>query len=524
MDEVLGDRYVLGPELGEGGMARVYRGTMRGADSPVAVKILRGELAEDHPELSEVFLRNRRVLTSISHTNLVKVLDVVQDGDTIGIVMELVDGDSLRAFLTRARKLRPDAALPVFKQIMLGLAELHARGITHGDVKPDNVLLDDSAGDLVAKITDFGLADVQRVTLPEGFIFGTPAYIAPEVASGGVVGPAADVYSAGIVLYEMLAGYVPFTGTNAVLFYKHQNEDPPPIPGLASDRDTTWSLLGRLLAKDPDKRPSAFSILAELDQTPLGIPPSADVGLHAGDLAPPSWARTTSMPIRIPPSVRIRPRSLASVETSVDLAEEAEEPAPVTRPTRLVRTRLARRLVSLRPRRELREETVDHAEGSLYRFDAGFDEFLLVDRLDGKGTLNWTTAISATDFVGLVGEYLDDGDQDDTRLTVAVGGITDEMGAGIGVALARLGGDAFDRDCQFIRFDRQDLTLAYQVLAPNERTAVFGISAPRLATEQVLPLLIKTGTDELVAHALGAGAGALPARLVTSIATLDSEG
>ena len=527
MSESFGEKYVLGSELGKGGMARVFRGTMRGADSPIAVKILRSEIAEDHPETVETFLRNRNALLSVSHTNLVKVIDVIEDGDALGIVMELIEGESLRSYLRRAGELSPNVALWFFRQIMLGLSELHAMGIIHGDIKPDNILLDNSLGSPIVKIADFGLADVQQATLADGFIFGTPAYLAPEVASGTVVSSAADIYSAGIVLYEMLAGRVPFTGSPPVLSHKHRNEDPPPITELAKSQGGTWAVLNRLLAKDPTKRPSAFTVLAELEEMHLGVleqlpevAPASAVETASG------WWETTNVSVLRKPTEADQSIVLPlHNEISLPLYDESERTddaavhaasAPVTFPPR----HRARRLTSLKPRMRLREEEIEHEDGKLYRFDFGFNEFLLVDKIEDNETLNWTTDITPNDFINLSKNYLLDDIIDESRLTISLGGIIDEMGAEIGIALAQAAGNSFNQRCEFIRLDCGNLTLAYQMLptSGNRRPIpVFGIKAPNLMAERVLPLLVLTATEQIIAHVLSMRSDALPSRLVAAM-------
>jgi serine/threonine protein kinase len=555
MDEIFGIKYVLGPELGEGGMARVFRGTIQGTDSLVAVKIVRNEISEHHPEIAEVFLRNRQVLTSINHTNLVKVIDVVEEGDTLGIVMELIDGESLGNRLRRVGKLPLEAGLPLFKQIMLGLGELHASGITHGDIKPDNILLDSSTGSTLVKITDFGLADVQRATVPDNFIFGTLEYMAPEVASGAITGPPADMYSAGILLYEMLAGDVPFVGGTPVLIHKHQNEDPPPIAELAGDDSRIWTLLGRLLAKDPTKRPSAFAILAELEDTPWRITAHLEDSLMGDDPGefqthPPSNRHTTRLSFRRPKSgFGVRPTAgyqpppssyppppsyLPPVpyQPSSSVWPMADEPLPAAQPDSDLLD-FQKRLKSITPIGQMREEEIHHEEGSLHRFDLGSDEFLIVDRMDGNGTVNWTTSITPSDFVNLIASYLEEG-ADEGRMIIGLKGIMDEVDAEFGVMLSRMGGSLFDRDCEFLRFDRGDLTLAYQVLpgygsilpayGSNGRTYALGISAPHLTVGSVLPLLVLTGSRQVVAHALSTRTDALPSLLGMVLASQEGPG
>ena len=145
MDQPLGSRYVLHEMLGRGAMGQVYRASMREAETPVAVKLLKPELVSD-PELVARFIQERSILTAISHPNVVQIIDLVVEGDTLGIVMELVAGQDLRHHLRRQGTLPPAEAVGLTRQILHGVAAVHASGIIHRDIKPENLLLDTSGG------------------------------------------------------------------------------------------------------------------------------------------------------------------------------------------------------------------------------------------------------------------------------------------------------------------------------------------------------------------------------------------
>jgi hypothetical protein len=402
--------------------------------------------------------------------------------------------ETLRDYLRRAGRLAPGEALPLFAQLLRELSAVHAQGVTHRDIKPDNIVLEESGESPVVKITDFGVADVQSapVTEPPGVIVGTPAYMAPETIKGTLAGPPADMFAAGIVLYEMLAGRPPFTGdTVPVVVYLMLNTEPPPIEGLQDPTGSIWRLLTQLLDKDPARRPSADQALNLLE--PIQLAGAAE------RLAALAVSQALSESADLPPD---DPRRVTS-----PIGEGSTRRAPADS--------LASRFSVLTPRERLTEEEVEHEDGTLHRFDLGSDEFVLVDVMGGKPTMNWTTALSAGEFAELVDQYLED-DTEEARVTIGVDEIIDEMGAEIGVALARLGGDPFNEACNFFRLDTEDLSLAYQVLPSSDgsgKIPVFGVSAARLAYTRVFPLIVRTGTEQVNAHILSVRADALAARL-----------
>ena len=282
MDQPLGSRYVLHELLGRGAMGQVFRGTVRGSGAAVAVKVLKPELVSD-TEVVARFFRERSILTSIDDPNVAKVLDLVVEGDTLGIVMELVEGQDLRRYLRARGTLPPGEAVYLVGQLLNGLAAVHAGGIVHRDVKPENVLVSTARGQMVLKLTDFGVsrlsygASLTKMTS----LIGTPEYMAPELADHDTATPAADLYSAGIVLYEMLAGRTPFAGGHPIAVLRRQVEQPPPpIPGAPAE---LWAQIGSLLAKDPPSRPGSAAAAIDrlaplqhrLDRLPA-LPPMPD--------------------------------------------------------------------------------------------------------------------------------------------------------------------------------------------------------------------------------------------------------
>jgi hypothetical protein len=250
--------------IGRGGMGRVWKGTVRSTGEAVAVKVLNPELAAD-PEVVARFLQERGILVGLDHPHLVGVHDLVAEGGTLAIVMDLVQGSDLRRYLGEKGPLAPAFAAGLMAQVLTGLAAVHGAGIVHRDLKPENILLDLTHGDPpCARLSDFGIA---RLTTGPGLtrttgLIGTPEYMAPEMAEQVDAGPPADVYAAGIVLYELLAGRTPFAGGAAVAILRRHIDEPPARPdGLT---DGLWQLLSEMLAKRPDQRPDAVQAAERL--------------------------------------------------------------------------------------------------------------------------------------------------------------------------------------------------------------------------------------------------------------------
>jgi serine/threonine protein kinase len=505
-DLTLGGRYELHPRLGAGGMGHVYRATARNTGEQVAVKIVDREPTGGLSELAKESLGVQRALAGGAYANLVRIIEVVEDSETIAVVMELIEGESLRAYLSRAGKLSPKEGLTLFRQLLRGLSELHDRGIAHRDIKPENILLDKVKGSTTVKIIDFGIANMRpEPTLTEsGVVAGTLAYMAPEVLSGTVDGgPAADMYAAGVTFYEMLAGRRPFPDGNVEeTVIQHLTAAPSPIEGLGDVGGGLWMLLTSLLAKNPEDRPSADEALVRLDDIEAAVhfdEPTADDVPTARN-----WMRAPAAP--------------ASGQASRTGMRTVTDSRTITRviPLRPVRARSARWSTTLAAGQPPRDEEIRHSDGVLHRFDFGSNEFLLVDRMDGKPTLNWTTEMTPGDFAELVDQYLEDNNCE-AKATIGVGEVIDEMGAEMGVALARLGGDSFDQACGFFRFDAEDATIVYQVLpstGSQEKVAVFGVSSPHMGLDRLLPLIMRTGSVQVIAHVLSVRADALPRRLV----------
>jgi predicted Ser/Thr protein kinase len=264
--DLIADRYELEELVGTGGMSSVFRAHDRQLDRRVAIKVLHEHYAQD-PEYLERFRREARAVARMSHPNIVTVIDRGDDGGRQYIVFEYVDGENLKELVLRSGRLPVRQALELALAVADGLSFAHQHGLVHRDVKPQNVLLS-SEGEV--KVTDFGIArslHMEHGVTQTGTVLGTGEYLAPEQASGKPVSPATDVYSLGVVLWELLAGDVPFVGDNFVaVALRHVNEPPPYLrerrPDVTPRLDAA---VQRALAKDPARRfPSMTAFAKEL--------------------------------------------------------------------------------------------------------------------------------------------------------------------------------------------------------------------------------------------------------------------
>src|SRR5215216_3779998 len=276
--EVLADRYELEELVGTGGMSSVYKAHDRLLDRDVALKVLHQQYTDDD-EYVERFRREARAVAALSHPNIVTVIDRGEHGGRQFIVFEYVEGDNLKQLIERRGAPPVQTALELAIQIAHGLAFAHQNGLVHRDVKPQNVLLN---GDGQAKVMDFGIArsmDVKRGMTTTGTVLGTSDYIAPEQAQGQRVDEHTDVYSLGVVLYELLTGEVPFPGENFVaVAMRHINEPPPPIRARRPDVSPRLeAAIQKAMAKDPAAR---FQTMAEVaDELEACLDEVADGGV-----------------------------------------------------------------------------------------------------------------------------------------------------------------------------------------------------------------------------------------------------
>ncbi|MCZ7681631.1 MAG: serine/threonine protein kinase [Sandaracinaceae bacterium] len=267
VDRVVGGRYRILAHLGEGGMGTVYAAEHTLSLRRVALKIIRPEL-ESSRIARERFLRECKTLERVQSPNVVSVLEAGESAaGEIYLVMELLEGESLGDRIAARGALPLAEAIDVALQVCAALRAAHARDVVHRDLKPDNVFL---CRDVTVRVLDFGIARLLDADTSEGSsarrltrtgtIVGTPAYISPEGAGGEEVGPAADLYSFGVVLFEMLTGRLPFEEEHPVLLMgKHLKEPPPSLREARADLafpDELVALVARLLAKSPADRPA----------------------------------------------------------------------------------------------------------------------------------------------------------------------------------------------------------------------------------------------------------------------------
>jgi serine/threonine-protein kinase len=296
-------RYQIVARLAAGGMGEVYRGRDNVLDREVALKILQPTLAGDEAFIDR-FRREARASAMLNHPNIVHVHDWGQTGDTYFMVMEFVRGPNLRSILARGGPLQPGQAVEVMDQVLAALEHAHERGIIHRDVKPENILVTPEG---VAKVADFGLARAlaeSRVTTAPGTVTGTVQYLAPEQIQGEAADPRTDLYAAGIALYELLTGRVPFTGeTSVAIAYKHLQER---VPAPSAANPMVPPALDRAVqgATEPERSrrtQTAARMRADLAAATPELPPAptlADLVAHipAGDAPTPDRAATVTIP------------------------------------------------------------------------------------------------------------------------------------------------------------------------------------------------------------------------------------
>lgn len=252
-EELLGGRYRLIEVVGGGGMAIVYRALDTFLDRSVAIKVMRKELLED-PTFVERFRQEAQAVARLSHPNIVSIYDVGESSQGYYIVMEFVEGSTLKTII-ESGPLSVAAALDYGRQIADALIEAHNKKIIHRDIKPHNILITSSGR---VKVTDFGIARAmtQATLVHTGTIIGSAHYFSPEQARGAFLDARSDIYSLGVVLYEMLSGVLPFDGTSPIaVAIKHIQDTPPAINELRPEIPTNVaSIITRAMAKDPSQR------------------------------------------------------------------------------------------------------------------------------------------------------------------------------------------------------------------------------------------------------------------------------
>ena len=334
LGKILDDRYKIESVVGIGGMAVVYKAYDQQEDRYVAVKVLRDDVAVD-AESRRQFRNEYQAVGKLSHPNIRAVYDVVASGDTEYIVMEYVDGVNLKQYLKKKGALPWQEVLDLSTQVARALSHAHSRGIIHMDIKPQNIML---PGDGTVKITDFGIAQIDEG--PEGDpsdeALGSIHYISPEQARGETVDARSDIYSLGVVMYEMLTGRLPFDGETAEQVVVQHYSVIPEAPS-SFDPDIPADLEGvtlRAMEPDPDDRyPSADEMLEELElfsqslqqpeEEPEGFEELGDEPLVEHEMTAAQTHSMEQVPVRIVrDEVRVVRRNVPRVSRSGELSRE----------------------------------------------------------------------------------------------------------------------------------------------------------------------------------------------------------
>ena len=265
LERILGGRYELEEKIGSGGMAEVYKAHDNSLDRTVAVKILHEAFRSDE-EFIKKFQREAKAAARLSHPNIVSIYDVGVEGhNEYYIVMEYVEGKSLKDKIRDEGPLDILTATKIAKDISSGLAHAHANNLVHCDIKPHNILM---TNDGHAKIADFGIARAitESTMTYGGNVVGSVHYFSPEQAQGGAITPKSDVYSLGIVMYEMLTNRLPFTGDNAVVIAMRHIEEEPVAPSIYRPQIPSMleAVVVRDMNKNPDLRLSSFDMIQAL--------------------------------------------------------------------------------------------------------------------------------------------------------------------------------------------------------------------------------------------------------------------
>jgi serine/threonine-protein kinase len=300
--EVLNDRYRLVAQQGSGGMAVIYKAQDMALGRTVAIKILRPTLTDD-PSFLARFRNEARAVANLAHPNIVTVHDVGSDGRTHYIVMEFVKGEDLKKVVRAEGALSIDRALNLSIQICAGIGFAHRAGLVHADVKPQNVLV---ADENVVKVTDFGIAQALSETQPgerQSVVWGSPHYFAPEQARGERPSPASDVYSIGIVMFELLTGRLPYTGANQQeLALAHIRDRVPMVTEFnPTIPETLSNIVYKVMSKEPANRyrmaDQLGNILASYRERYKPAPPAA----QSSGFQPVSQPSQPAQPSQPPP-------------------------------------------------------------------------------------------------------------------------------------------------------------------------------------------------------------------------------
>ena len=345
---ILNDRYEMQQRIGRGGMADVYLARDVLLDRLVAIKVLFPEFATD-PAFVERFRREAQSAANLNHPNIVSVYDWGRSNNTYFMAMEYVPGRTLADALRDLGQISAAKAAEVGIEVAAALSFAHRNNVVHRDIKPGNILIG-SNGQL--KVADFGIARALGSAADSGLtqagaVMGTAAYFSPEQAQGGQPDPRSDLYSLGIVLYEMVSGRVPFTGDNPVaIAYKQVHEAPTPLNQFAPDVPRAFeAIVARLLAKDPARRyPTAEAVRDDLRRFRDGLPVQALAAILNKKEPDPSSAPTVATPVTPvselpPPTLPTGPTTQRTTVVIGDLPPGYDPSGPIDPPEDLGRRR-----------------------------------------------------------------------------------------------------------------------------------------------------------------------------------------
>ena len=295
--DVLENRYRIDRPIARGGMSTVYRCVDMRLGRAVAAKVM-DERYSDDPVFIKRFSREARAMARLQHPNLVAIHDFSADGEPIYLIMELIDGGTLRELLAEGGPFPVQAATSTLRNVLRGLEEVHSTGLIHRDIKPDNVLITSHHR---VKVGDFGLVRATNAEATTNMIVGTVSYLAPEQVTGEEITPASDVYSAGIVLFELLTGTVPFSGDTPMAHATARlNSDvPAPSSRISGVPKLVDALVATATARDPRERFSdAGEFLEALDDVCRELDlPDVTIPVPRRSLSPLAASRRTKRSI-----------------------------------------------------------------------------------------------------------------------------------------------------------------------------------------------------------------------------------
>jgi serine/threonine protein kinase len=295
---ILNERYQLEERRGSGGMAMVYRARDLMLERTVAIKLLRADFSSD-PDFRERFRQEAKAAANLSHPNIVTVHDFGLDEERLFIVMEYVPGTDLKSIIKKRGTIPADEAVELIVQACAGIGYAHRAGLVHCDVKPQNMLV---TPDKRLKVVDFGIARALASIVPDektDVVWGSPQYFSPEQATGMAPSPASDVYSLGVVLFEMLTGQQPFTADSSEELARLHREVPPPSPRRlnTSVPKELEQILLKVLSKEPSAR---YRTADQLGRVLVTFTQSAVSGPrpHPSPVTTPSFPSPTESPKR----------------------------------------------------------------------------------------------------------------------------------------------------------------------------------------------------------------------------------